>query len=164
MKYIKLALISFILLFTLATLISLLLPSKVIVSRAIDIKASPDSIHNRLSNANEWSKWLANRDTLRIEVSSNRAYRMGDTQVSITEVSATQIQTEWQVKDGQKLPGTFSIINHESSPLVTVHWQFVQKLKWYPWEKFASIVSDKVLGPFMEQSLDNLKKSMEHPQ
>lgn len=162
MRYIKLALISFILLFTLVTLFSLLLPSTVIISRAIDLNAPSDAIYNKLGSTKEWSSWLANRDTLPVAVSNNRTFRMGDTKVLITSVSPTQIKTTWQVRDGQKMPGTFNIIKHESSSLVTVQWQFVQNVRWYPWEKFASIVSDKVLGPFMEQSLDNLKKSIEH--
>jgi hypothetical protein len=163
MKYVKLALISFILLFGIATLISLLLPSTVIVSRAIDISGSRDSIVYQISNLSEWKSWLANRDTLAVEVKDNNTFRMGETKVAITAVSATEVKTEWQVKEGQKMPGTFNIISHQGTPLITVQWQFVQKLKWYPWEKFASIVSDKVLGPFMEQSLDNLKKRVEQP-
>jgi hypothetical protein len=34
-------------------------------------------------------------------------------------------------------------------------------LKWYPWEKFASIIFDRQLGPYMERSLGNLKKLAE---
>lgn len=164
MKYLKLAIISFAFLFGLVTLISLLFPSTIYVSRAIDIKGSQDSAYYRISNTNEWKKWVANADTLPVEASNNRTFKMGDTKAFITSVSATQVKTDWQVKEGKKLPGTFNIIRHKDNPVITVQWQFVQKLKWYPWEKFASIVTDKVLGPFMEQSLDNLKKSIENTQ
>jgi len=42
-----------------------------------------------------------------------------------------------------------------------VQWQFEQKLKWYPWEKFASLMSDKIMGPMMEANLDELRKLVE---
>jgi hypothetical protein len=160
MKYIKLVLISLISLFAIATAISLLLPSTIVVSRAIDINASVDSVQKKLNNVTEWKIWIANRDTLPVEISGS-LFKMGETKVFLKSVTPTEIKTDWQVKDGPKMPGTFTIIKHENTSTVTVQWQFVQKLKWYPWEKFASIITDKVLGPFMEQSLDNLKKSVE---
>ena len=43
-----------------------------------------------------------------------------------------------------------------------VQWFFDFKVKWYPWEKFGSIVFDKQLGPSMEISLDQLKKICEN--
>jgi hypothetical protein len=42
-----------------------------------------------------------------------------------------------------------------------LQWYFDIKLRWYPWEKFGSIVFDKQLGPPMEKSLGNLKKLLE---
>ena len=40
----------------------------------------------------------------------------------------------------------------------TVQWYFDFHLKWYPWQKFQSIVYDKQLGPEMEASLENLRR------
>jgi hypothetical protein len=42
-----------------------------------------------------------------------------------------------------------------------VQWYFDFVFRWYPWEKFSSIVYDKQLGPAMEKSLNNLKDLIE---
>ena len=34
-------------------------------------------------------------------------------------------------------------------------------VKWYPWEKLASMFYDKQLGPMMEKSLVNLRNELE---
>lgn len=45
--------------------------------------------------------------------------------------------------------------------VTVVQWYFDFTFKWYPWEKFSSIIYDKQLGPQMEQSLLNLKRLLE---
>jgi hypothetical protein len=35
------------------------------------------------------------------------------------------------------------------------------RLRWYPWEKFSSLLLEKRYGPMLENGLDNLKKLME---
>jgi hypothetical protein len=34
-------------------------------------------------------------------------------------------------------------------------------LRWYPWEKFASLLFEQSYGPKMEQGLGNIKKMVE---
>jgi hypothetical protein len=136
MRIIKLAVISFVVLFVLATAISLLLPSSITISRAIDIYSSKDTVYGQINNLEQWKYWIANRDTLPVSVndSGQKVFNLGTTKAWIISSTKKQILT---------------------------NWQFVQKVKWYPWEKLASIVSDKILGQFMEASLDNLKRHVE---
>jgi hypothetical protein len=49
----------------------------------------------------------------------------------------------------------------ENGSVTTVQWYFDFVFRWYPWEKFSSIVYDKQLGPAMEKSLNNLKDLIE---
>ena len=75
MKLIKLVLISAIILFALITALSLLLPSHVRVSRAINISGSREMIYPYLSDLREWKKWnrfVQQADSIKkIEVISN---------------------------------------------------------------------------------------------
>ena len=41
-----------------------------------------------------------------------------------------------------------------------VHWSFEQKVKWYPWEKFQTLLNDKLLGSKMELELQNLQAAI----
>jgi hypothetical protein len=49
----------------------------------------------------------------------------------------------------------------ESGGQVILQWSLKFHLRWYPWEKLAGMFYDKQLGPLMEKSLLNLRKSLE---
>lgn len=166
MRIVKLGFISVVVLFGLITAMSLLLPSQVIISRAIDINRSFDTVYEAVTNLSKWKGWMDNyeADSTTISVPSkgpSSFIKMGKVKVDITALDSTKMEAKWQSADSRPLPGSFNFIASANHQMVTVQWQFVQKVKWYPWEKFASITSDKVLGPYMEKSLDNLKKLME---
>jgi hypothetical protein len=166
MRVIKLAIISVVVLFLVVTAFSLLLPSNVIVSRAIDINAALPAVFPLVNNVGKWSVWMQNFDTATVTVSPNTVGRgatftTNQLVIKIVESSPQKISAIWQSGENRPLPGEFNFFTSDSSSTITVQWQFTQKVKWYPWEKFASIVSDKALGPYMEQSLDNLKKYAE---
>jgi hypothetical protein len=165
MRIVKLAIISVVVLFLLATAFSLLLPSQVIISRAIDIYASKEKVYNIINEPDQWRNWIENRDSLPVSFSTQarKSFILGTTKAWIVSSAANQINTNWQVGKGQVIPAEFNFIEQTGSDYLTLQWKFVQEVKWYPWEKFASIVSDKILGQFMEASLDNLKRHSEQP-
>lgn len=165
MRIIKLGLISAVLLFLLVTAMSLLLPSTINISKAIDIDAPGDSIYKNINDMSRWKNWFANYDSTQIAISKNptgkgASLTMNRTTVIITESNKSKISTEWH-SGSNTLDGEFNIIRQKNSTVVTVQWHFIQHVKWYPWEKFASIASNKVMTPLMEESLDNLKKLVE---
>jgi len=41
-----------------------------------------------------------------------------------------------------------------------IHWTFEQKVKWYPWEKFQTLLNEKLLGSKMEMELQNLQTAI----
>jgi hypothetical protein len=165
MRLIKLGLISVVFLFLVVTAISLLLPSTINISRAIDINGPLDSVYNNLNDITRWKNWFAGYVSLHTTYSAKHigkgaAISMNKTTVTITESNKDRIKTEWMA--GSKvLESEFNIFKQNNSSLITVQWHFTQHVHWYPWEKFASIVSDKVMSPVMEKSLDNLKKVVE---
>jgi hypothetical protein len=67
--------------------------------------------------------------------------------------------TQWQQKNARVLHSGFTWTGDNGQ--LVLQWYFDIKLRWYPWEKFGSIVFDKQLGPPMEKSLANLKKLLE---
>jgi hypothetical protein len=86
---------------------------------------------------------------------------MDKTTVTIKEALPGKIKALWQTGKKDPVEGEFNFFAKDSAAPITLQWNFTQKVKWYPWQKFASIVSDKTLGPFMEKSLENLKKEAE---
>jgi hypothetical protein len=163
MRFVKLAVISIVVIFIILTAISSLLPSKVLVSRAVDAKTSVAETKSQLYNLNSWQYWMSdangNKAKMKFDVSSNML-SLADTKISVQHISDTTLVTNWI--GNTVMLGTFRIIDHHTpDSLITIQWQMEQHVKWYPWEKFASITKDELWGASMEKSLDNLKKLLE---
>jgi hypothetical protein len=42
-----------------------------------------------------------------------------------------------------------------------VVWFIIEKMKWYPWEKFYGMMAAEMKGPLMQSSLERLKMKLE---
>jgi hypothetical protein len=166
MRFEKLGLISIVFFFLLLTAMSLLLPSATNISRAIDINAPADTVYNYINDFSNWKYWYADYNSSEAIVSSATRGKgamliMNKTTVIINEASPAKIKAFWQRDKSNPLPGEFVFITNDGASNVTLQWRFVQKVKWYPWQKLSSIASNKVIGSFMEKSLEKLKREVE---
>lgn len=161
MRVVKLGLISIVVLFIVIFLLSLLIPSQVRISRAINITAPQDSIVHQLADLRQWQQW--NELTRNPEMTHPRytkdAFTSDHLQVQLVSVKTDTIITVWQQQNGREIASGFTL--YQADNTTVVQWYFDFRLKWYPWEKFGSIIFDKQLGPPMEQSLGALKKTLE---
>lgn len=163
MKFLKLGIISVVVLFLLATAMTSLLPSSIIVSRAIDVSGKPDSAMAFIRDLETWKLWVHQQDSANSWiVRGDKQVELGSTTVTLISTSKDKLITEWQTGEGTPMQSQFNVFTSGDNPVYTVQWEFTQKVKWYPWEKLALIVSDKAMGPFMEKSLDNLKLQLEN--
>ncbi len=162
MRFIKLIVISVLVLFCLVTTLGLLFPSVVIVSRAVDINAPKDSIFLLVKDINGWRKWMEGLNYTTVTMSSPTKAILGKTEVAITAATPANITSDWVSKNGSKQTSAINIFGDSTQPKAVVQWQFVQQLKWYPWERFASMMNDKILGTMMEKNLNNLKTILEN--
>lgn len=165
-RIVKLAAISFFVLFLVVTAISLLLPSQIIVSRAIDIQAPCTAVYNRVHDIGIWPTWMQDYDSSINKVSQQHTgvgavLFSGNKKMTITQASAQQIAATWQVGKNKPLHGSFNFISNPNSAYCTLQWQFVQQVQWYPWQKFSLLLSEQALGPFMQQSLENLRRQVQ---
>jgi hypothetical protein len=166
MRFLKLGIISVVFFALLLTAISLLLPSTIHISRAIDINAPAEVVYANVNNFANWKKWYADYDSSASVLSANTTgasagLTIKKTSIKILESSPKQVKAIWQSENNNPLPGEFNFISQDSSSNMTIQWRFTQTVKWYPWQKFASIISDKAIGPAMEKSLENLKNVSE---
>jgi thiamine kinase-like enzyme len=97
-----------------------------------------------------------------VMIKSAREADLGTQQLTIQSVTDTTVVSIWESKTASKQESTIRFIKAAERNLTIVQWQFVQKLRWYPWEKFGSFMNDKILGPMMEENLQNLKQLSEH--
>lgn len=166
MRLLKLAILSFIILFIVITGVGLLFPATIRVSRAIDINAPADSVFLYMSDLKYWKFWMNGADTGTISFISQKTSgpgtvaRFGNYEVSEMKVSKDSIITVWNGEKGKTQTAVFNIIPRDANS-VTVNWYFSSIANWYPWERFSSMMNDKIMGPPMETSLSALKKKLE---
>ena len=167
MKIIKLAIISFIVLFLIITGIGLLLPSTVRVTRNITIHATQDTLYHYISDVKYWKLWMegAKHSTITFiskkTAGSGTKALIGNQRVDITKATKNEVITVWESGNGRYQTGVFQLMGDSAAGSTNLNWYFEQRLNWYPWERISAISNDKIIGPGMEQSLDNLKAVFE---
>jgi hypothetical protein len=160
MRFVKLAIISSIGLFAVLTGISLLLPSQVRISRAVDITAPKEKLLTRIYYVTTWRQWNKFIDSIPYSKLDNDVLENETLAIAITQRSDNLVTAGWQQKNGRYFNSGFVLIPQANNQF-TLQWYFDFKLRWYPWEKFQSIVYDQQLGPVMETSLKQLKDEVE---
>lgn len=167
MRFLKLALISLIILFLLTTAIGLLFPPTAKVTRVADIAAPYDTVYRYLNDVKYWKLWMYGADANTIAFLSARTAgtgtvaKIGTGEVTITRCTPDSIYMIWKSQKGNVQTSAFVMYNNTARNYVTVQWFFEQKINWYPWERLGAMANDKILGPVMEQSFDKLKKVLE---
>ncbi len=161
MRVIKLAIISVLVLGLLATSIGFLFPSTVVVSRAIDIKTHKQPIYLLVSDLRNWKPWVEGMDNPSAIVYDAVSAMLGNTAVSIISLTDTTVVSSWKNSSSSDQISTIRLISDSSRKNTIVQWQFVQQVKWYPWEKFSSMMNDKIIGTLIEKNLANLKRVAE---
>ena len=145
MRFIKLGIISIIVFSLLITFISLFFPSRVRISRAIDINNDRNTVMLQLRDTAKWRDWYPGADSaLVLPV--------------VTAVTDSSVSAETFLENGRK--GMTGWIVYEASlpHSVTVQWFMDFRLRWYPWEKFSGLLLEKRYGPVMESGLERMKE------
>ena len=151
MKIIKLALISFVLIFGLLTAISLLIPSRVRISKAIDLHVPKDSVRTLITDTTQWKTW-------------HPVYSGGRQQqatIAFNTVSDSLITATISSPGKNSLVNGWQFYSHPGRESYTLQWYIDFKLHWYPWEKFGSLFYESTYGKMIEQGLSNIKKHVQ---
>lgn len=151
MRFIKLAIISFVLLFGMLTAISLLIPSTVRISKAIDLSAPKDSVRLLLTDTTQWHNW-------------HPAYQNNQKQqatIKIDSVTDSLITATISSPGKNSLHNGWQFYTHGERESYTLQWYIDFKLRWYPWEKFGSLFYESTYGKMVEQGLSNLKNHVQ---
>jgi hypothetical protein len=158
MRLVKLLLISFLVLASIITAISLLFPSKVVVSRAIEITAPKEKIAYYVSDLNHWNAWMTEWKENKVTIKGNTAYISTQT-IQLVQQTDSSARFNW-VATGQPPYDVLIEWLPLSKDLYVIHWSFTQHVHWYPWEKFQTLLNEKLLGYKMENELANLKEAI----
>ena len=167
MRFIKLAILSFIFLFLLVTTISLFIPSHIRISRATDINSTKQEVMNFISDPLKWKEWYPGADSLDILYVAGKPkgvlldssgllglsiFKINDSVVTVGEVGNTATQ---------RMEMGWKVLSGGNKGSVIAQWYMDFKLRWYPWEKFKSLFFENIYGAHMERGLANLKELSE---
>ncbi len=161
MKLLRFALMSVVILFALATLMGLLMPSMVLVSRAVNINTSKDTVIGYIKDINQWKGWMDGMDQASILIQDSLHANLNQTKVVIIESTDSSLVSTWTSPKGKTQIASFRFLQNPTQPVTVVQWQFEEKVAWYPWERLGTMMNDKIMGPMMENNLNNLKKLVE---
>jgi hypothetical protein len=168
-RIIKLALLSIIFLFLLIAGISLFIPSHIRISKAINLKAEEDSIMGQINDPSKWKNWYPGLDTAKLLYVAGKVKGVviddkdpsHSVYIIIDEEKENEVIAQFIPKKMRPVVNGWKTISYSNSDSVTLQWYMDFHLRWYPWEKFASLLLEKSYGVKMEQGLTNLKKIIE---
>lgn len=167
-QWLRLLIGSFLVLFLLIFLISLFFPSRVRVSRAMNVKASASAMLGPVGDMRRWAEWnpfldSVDHNSIRYEgVDGQWPEKMvlNEITVSWLKKDSSEWIAEMKGVDGKKVLSGFQMITHPGSDSSTVQWYMDFHTGWLPWQKFGGLLIEKSYGPRLEQGLMRLRQSI----
>jgi hypothetical protein len=159
-------------LFIMITLISLLMPSKVLTARSVVIHAPADRVFAEINDLGKWKNWhpvfMNDSAGIQYSVPSSGINAMATwisnqkkNTLRITDNKMNQLTANLSREGEKDVNNIIALAPVDDSNGVQVEWKVITPLKWYPWEKFSGIFIDKMTGPGYEAALNNLKDLLE---
>lgn len=163
--------IGFLLILTMLSLLSLLLPSKISVTKSVGINAPISEVNTYVKDFKKWPEWFLPMEDSSLQIT----YDHNDSSVILKDTKGKEIIFE-------KLPSSTDTLNFalKSKSSADVFYQFIlipqntentqivfninTYFKWYPWEKIKGMFLDKMTGPMYQKSLFQLEKAVEKRQ
>ncbi|MGC4233181.1 MAG: hypothetical protein QM594_09390 [Niabella sp.] len=162
MKFIRLILLSGIAFFALACIVSFFIPSHIRVFRMVSIANSNDSVLNKVRDLAQWKNWypgFENADMKDVQVQNGRVVKanIGDVLLSVKESTDSAVVVSMQ-KGARSVISGWQVNKDYRKDSLALQGYMDFNLKWYPWEKFSSLILNKSYGDILAQGLRNLEK------
>ncbi len=172
MRMIKGFIVALLGLFLMITLLSLLIPSKVMVTRGVVVNAGSKKIMDEIRVLKNWKHWhpVLKNDSPVIKFSPDStgvnsfcewSSKGNLNKLVIKALQENEINFALQREGEYEVSNTISILPLADSNSVQVEWKALTRLHWYPWEKFYGIFIEKVTGQGYEDALNSLKTYVE---
>lgn len=160
-------------LFIFVTILSLFIPSKVIVTKAVVIHANAEKVFAEISNLQNWKHWqpVFEKDPGQIKFDTDSSgvsnscewESKGKRNKILITGKKDNVVTATLFRDGENdIFNTIRVSPVQQTNQVQVEWIVLIKLKWYPWEKFYGIFIEKISGEGYEEALNSLKEYAEN--
>jgi hypothetical protein len=150
-RLIKLFLISVFFLFLAVTGVSLLIPSHVTISKAINIRAEKDRIFALIRDRSQWPNWHP------AFTPNNSAGKFDSIHIVSQHQNDSEIVMRLQQGNKEIVTNGWKVYSHTNTDSLTLQWYMKFDLKWYPWKKLGSLFYENTYGVMMQEGLENIK-------
>lgn|GEM_PF-100219 len=142
-----------------------LFPSDISVTRVVQIRSTKQAVYKKIADLREWKSWnglminsFENKVYAAITTDSGKISR-GNFSIILMKALPDTVITRWQ-NEKKYFTGNFTL-SRQANGSTILEWTLYFHIKWYPWDKLASMFYEKQLGPLMEKSLSELQKQLE---
>lgn len=160
-------------LFIFVTILSLFIPSKVVVVKGVVINAGAEKVFAEIRDLQNWKHWqpvfkkdsaIIKFDTDSFGISNScRWESSGKKNQFLIRTQKDNVVTASLLREGEnEIFNTIRVLQLPDNNQVQVDWSVMIKLKWYPWEKFYGIFIEKISGQGYEDALNSLKEYTEN--
>jgi hypothetical protein len=154
MRLIRFILVSVLLISILITAIASLFPSMVITSRAVEVNATNAQIQHCVKDLAAWKGWMSDWKDQSVMVQDSMI-RVGTQTIQMLSSNDSTVLLKWEATGQAPYQVQIEWLPLKEGTYV-IHWSFEQHVNWYPWEKFQTLLNEKVLGAKMEEELQHL--------
>jgi hypothetical protein len=152
LRFIKLAIISFLFFFLLLTALSLFIPSHIRISKAVNVSGTPSQLLAYIGDTATWSQWHPLIQQLKTQGRQQHFQTTPLAKTDSTVIFHTQYNTQTPITNG------WQVYHFPNADSLTLQWYMDFDLKWYPWQKFGSLFYEKTYGTIMQQGLENIRQ------
>ncbi len=154
-------------LFLLMTCISLLMPSTVVVNRAVTVPGEPAEALKIIQNLESWKHWhpWLREGKSQTGIANGKAYlqwESGGRSFSLRELSKYPEGIRLEFIRAGKRESFFDLTVYKVGLQSQVEWRAVSKISWLPWEKFGALFLNDLTGPEYEKALECLKQFLQN--
>ena len=158
--------------FVFTSLLSLLIPSKVMVVRSVQIRSADTTLFSMVADLNNWRKWhpvfqqqdvviAVSKPSTGVGATAKWISADKENTIRITDVQQNSLGFLLAREGENDIANILSVQTARDSLGVEVEWRALTHLKWYPWEKFYGIFLEQVTGPSYEAALNKLREFVE---
>ena len=173
MRILKHLAILFVGISTVLTAFSLLMPGEVMTSRWVITGPDRDAALRELRDLRGWPRWnllLDGARDLKVSMPASEVDTGGTIEWTdakgrasrfvVVENTENGLVTTLKIGDDRPLQTGFSVEKRRTDS-VQVVWFLIEKLRWYPWERFYGMMASDMKGPLMQESLLRFKGELD---
>lgn len=164
MRVVKLGIISLVAFAFLITGISFLFPSHVRISKATDVRAGKYDVISQLTNHPLRHTWYNDADSTTVFGKNGKpklVVNVDNPSNNAADMTVNIVVEGASFPDAKVKSAGWAVIPAGIPNTVTIQWYMDFRLRWYPWEKFSSLLLEKRYGPVLEKGLEKLKAALE---